>query len=334
METTTQDLSNFTRPVGFYIRGFYAMKNTEYYFIFLAVIYVLTVVANILLMLIIWYSETLHTPKYMAVFSLAVVDVSLSSALIPKAIHMYLFDSKFVYFDACLAQLFFVDYFASMEAFALCVLAYDRLIAIYFPLRSNTLNTNCKMMLVIIVSWSIPFIIDVVMVALIPPLAYCKSTIVNSFFCDHGPVFKIACGDYSPNWFMASFTTVALYFVPFGFIAVTYLFIIYAILRIASSEGRWKAFKTCSSHLILVAIFFVPFFVTYIVAWANVNIDTDTRIINTSLSASIPPLLNPIIYSLKTEEILEQIKKHLNLKKNCTQQLISHHCSLQLQTPL
>ncbi|XP_035288014.1 olfactory receptor 187-like isoform X1 [Anguilla anguilla] len=316
METTTQDLSNFTRPVGFYIRGFYALKHGEYYFMFLAVIYVLTLVSNAILMLVIWFAENLHTPKYMAVFSLAVVDVSFSSALIPQAVHMYVFGSKFVYYDPCLAQMFFVDYFASMESFALCVLAYDRLIAICFPLRSNVLNTNCKMMLVITVSWSIPLIIDVVMVALIPPLAYCKSTIVNSFFCDHGPVFKIACGDYSKNWFMAALTTIALYFVPFGFIAVTYLFIIYAILNIKSSEGRWKAFQTCSTHLILVAIFFVPFFVTYIVAWANVNIDTDTRILNTSLSGSIPPLLNPIIYSLKTEEILEQIKKYLrNLKK-------------------
>ncbi|XP_048838757.1 olfactory receptor 8D1-like [Brienomyrus brachyistius] len=314
METTTQDLSNFTRPVGFYIRGFYALKHTEYYFIFLAVMYVLTLVANLTLMFIIWFAETLHTPKYMAVFSLAVVDLSFSSALIPKAVHMYLFDSKFMYFNACLAQMFFVDYFASMEAFSLCVLAYDRLIAICFPLRSNSLNTKCTMMVIIIVSWSIPLVIDVVMVALIPPLPYCKSTVVNSFFCDHGPVFKIACGDYSPNWFMAGFTTVSMYFVPFGFIALTYIFIIYAILNIASSEGRWKAFRTCSSHLLLVGMFFVPFFVTYVIAWVNINIDTDTRIINTSLSASIPPLLNPIIYSLKTEEIMEQIKKILGMK--------------------
>ncbi|XP_061105599.1 olfactory receptor 1361-like [Conger conger] len=278
METTTQDLSNFTRPVGFYIRGFYALKNGEYYFIFLAVVYVLTLVSNAILMLLIWFGETLHTPKYMAVFSLAVVDVSLSSALIPQAIHTFLFNSRFVYYNPCLAQMFFVDYFASMEAFALCVLAYDRLIAICFPLRSSVLNTNCKMMVVIIVSWSIPLVIDVVMVALIPPLAYCKSTIVNSFFCDHGPVFKIACGDYSKNWFMASFVTVALYYTPSVVIAVSYIFIIGAILRIKSSEGRWKAFKTCTSHLILVAIFFVPLYVTYIVAWALQPL-TDVRVI-------------------------------------------------------
>ncbi|XP_036379735.1 olfactory receptor 5H1-like [Megalops cyprinoides] len=142
------------------------------------------------------------------------------------------------------------------------------------------------------------------MVGFLPSLAFCKSTIVNSFFCDHGPVFKIACGDYSPSWNMAAVVTIALFFGPFGFIALTYVFIVYAILRIASSESRWKAFKTCTAHLILVAVYFVPLFIVYIVAWNSVYIDTDTRIINTSLSTSLPPLLNPIIYSLKTKEIV------------------------------
>ncbi|XP_058885528.1 olfactory receptor 51I2-like [Acipenser ruthenus] len=310
-----EDLSNFTHPVGFYIRGFYALQNTDYYFIFLSVVYVVTLLANFLIMSIIWYAESLHTSKYLAIFSLAVVDVSYSTALIPKAIHTFLFNSRFVYFDACLTQIFFVHYFCSMESFALCVLAYDRLIAIYFPLRSNTLNSTTRMMLVILISWIIPLIVVVIMVALIPRLSYCKTTIVNSYFCDHGPVFKIACGDYSPNWFMACFYTVGLFFAPFAFIVLTYMFIVRALLKIASAEGRWKAFKTCSTHLTLVDIFYIPILVTYVVAWVNVHIDTDTRIINTSLSATIPPLLNPIIYTLKTEEIMEQIKKLIKNRK-------------------
>ncbi|MBN3308633.1 OR1L6 protein, partial [Amia calva] len=309
------DLSNFTRPLGFYIRGFYALQITEPYFILLAVIYVITLLANILIMTIIWFAESLHTPKYLAIFSLAIVDVSYSTALIPKAIHTFLFKSRFVFFDSCLTQMFFVHYFSSMESFALCVLAYDRLIAICFPLRSNSLNSNSKMMLIILGSWTIPFVVVLIMVALIPHLPYCKTTIVNSYFCDHGPVFKIACGDYSPNWFMACFYTVALYFTPFAFISVTYICIVNALLKIASTQGRWKAFQTCSTHLTLVTIFFIPIIVTYLVAWVNVNIDTDTRIINTSLSATIPPLLNPIIYTLKTEEILEQIKKNIKIRK-------------------
>uniref|UniRef100_A0A8C9TEY9 G-protein coupled receptors family 1 profile domain-containing protein n=1 Tax=Scleropages formosus TaxID=113540 RepID=A0A8C9TEY9_SCLFO len=311
METTTQDLSNFTRPVGFYIRGFYALKNSEYYFIFLAVIYVFTLAANLTLMVIIWFSEVLHTPKYMAVFSLAVVDVSLSSALIPKAVNMYLFDSKFIYFNACLAQMFFVDFFASMEAFCLCVLAYDRLIAICFPLRSHTINTNRKMMLVIMVScWVLAFAILVAALVLITHLSFCKPVpTVMSYFCDHGPIFQIACSDNSPNWKITVFFLFAVIYVPLGFILMSYVFIILAVSRITSLDGRWKTFKTCSVHLILVAIFFTPFLVTYTITWIYTKIDGNTRILNTSLSAVLPPLLNPIIYTLKTEEVLEQIRK-------------------------
>uniref|UniRef100_A0A8C4RT56 G-protein coupled receptors family 1 profile domain-containing protein n=1 Tax=Erpetoichthys calabaricus TaxID=27687 RepID=A0A8C4RT56_ERPCA len=290
----------YSKYYGFYIRGFYALQNTEYYFIFLSVVYIITLLANFLIMSIIFFAESLHTPKYFAVFSLAVVDVSYSTAIIPKAIHTFLFNSRFVYFDTCLTQLFFVHYFCSLESFALCVLAYDRLIAICFPLRSNILNSNSRMTLIIMISWTVPLVVVIIMVSLIPRLPYCKTTVVNSYFCDHGPVFKIAF---------------ACFFVPFAFIVITYIFIVNALLKIASSESRWKAFKTCSTHLTLVTIFFTPILVTYLVAWVNVNIDTDTRILNTSLSATIPPLLNPIIYTLKTEEIMEHIRKFAKRRK-------------------
>ncbi|KAK6485893.1 olfactory receptor 1509-like [Huso huso] len=309
---TTASVQNatFVRPVGFYIRGFIALQHTDYYFIFLSIIYIATLLANFLIMSIIWFADSLHTPKYFAIFSLAVVDVSYSTALIPKSIDAFLFNARFVFYDTCLTQMFFVHYFSSMESFALSVLAYDRLIAICFPLRSNTLNSNTKMVLVIIVSWAIPFIVVTIMVALIPRLSFCKSTIINSYFCDHGPVFKNTCSDYSANWFMAAFYIVVLFFLPLAFIMLSYVCIIFALLKIASAEGRRKAFKTCTSHLTLVAVFYIPLLVTYIIAWVNVTIDTDTRILNTSLSATIPPLLNPIIYTLKTEEIMEQIKKY------------------------
>lgn len=308
---TTASVQNatFVRPVGFYIRGFIALQHTDYYFIFLSIVYIATLLANFLIMSIIWFADSLHTPKYFAIFSLAVVDVSYSTALIPKSIDAFLFNARFVFYDTCLTQMFFVHYFSSMESFALSVLAYDRLIAICFPLRSNTLNSNTKMVLVIIVSWAIPFIVVTIMVALIPRLSFCKSTIINSYFCDHGPVFKNACSDYSANWLMAAFYIVVLFFLPLAFIILSYVCIIFALLKIASAERR-KAFKTCTSHLTLVAVFYTPLLVTYIIAWVNVTIDTDTRILNTSLSATIPPLLNPIIYTLKTEEIMEQIKKY------------------------
>ncbi|MBN3305677.1 O51F2 protein, partial [Amia calva] len=316
-ETTTASVLNttFVRPDGFYIRGFYALQHSNYYFIFLGVLYVVTLIGNFLIMSIIWFAQSLHTPKYFGVFSLALVDVSYSTTLIPKSLDVFLFGNRIVEYNSCIAQIFFVDYFSAMESYTLLVLAYDRLIAICFPLRCKTINSNTKMILVIIISWTIPFTVVFTMAYYITRLSYCKSTIVNSYFCDHGPVFKITCSDYSVNWFLASFCVVALYFVPLALIMLSYLCILVALLKIANTDGRIKAFKTCTSHLILVAIFYVPFLVTNLIAWINVNVDTDTRSLNTSLSATIPPLLNPIIYTLKTDEIMQQIKKYIRNRK-------------------
>ncbi|XP_039602349.1 olfactory receptor 24-like, partial [Polypterus senegalus] len=210
---------------------------------------------------------------------------------------------RFVFYDACLTQMFFVHYFSATESLALSVLAYDRLIVICFPLRCNTINTNRRMLSIVIISWTIPFVVVIVSVSLLFRLSFCRSVIINSYFCDYGPLFKNACNDYSANWFMAAIYIVVLFFVPLAFILISYACIVVSIMKITSKIGRMKAFKTCTAHLTLVAVFYTPLLVTYIIAWVNVTIDTDTRIFNSSLSSCIPPLINPIIYTLKTEEI-------------------------------
>ncbi|XP_069045796.1 olfactory receptor 52N1-like [Lepisosteus oculatus] len=225
--------TTFSTPVGFLISGFQNLQHSDYYFIFLAFVYLGTVVANFFLMYIIWVSECFHTPKYIAVFNLSVVDVSISTALIPKCIHQFLFESKFVSYETCLTQMLFVHFLHILESFSLVVMGYERLITICFPLRSSTINTNSRMIFII---------------------------------------------------------------------GLSYVCIIAALSRISSAQGRWKAFKTCMAHLALVAMYFIPILVTYMIGWSNVLVDTNTRILNTSLSMTLPPLLNPIIYTLKTEE--------------------------------
>ncbi|XP_018599469.2 olfactory receptor 2AT4-like [Scleropages formosus] len=302
----------FNRPIGFFIMGLQSLPDSKYYFVFLAFVYIGTLVGNMFLMVIIWQSETLHTPKYMVVFSLSIVDVSHSTALVPKCINQFLFDSRFVTYDLCLAQMFFVHFFYVTESYSLVIMAFERLVSICFPLQSSTIITNTRMFGIIVFSWVLAFAILVAALVLITHLSFCKPVpTVMSYFCDHGPVFQIACSDNSPNLKMAVFFLCAVIYVPLGFILMSYVFIILAVSRITSLDGRWKTFKTCSVHLILVAIFFIPVLVIYIMAWIYVKVDGNTRIFNTSLSAVLPPLLNPIIYTLKTEEVLEQIRKFL-----------------------
>nr|XP_015197876.1 PREDICTED: olfactory receptor 1F1-like [Lepisosteus oculatus] len=308
--------TTYSKPVGFLIVGFQNLQNSGYYFIFLAFIYLATLAANFFLMSIIWLSECLHTPKYVAVFNLSLVDVSISTALIPKCIDHFLFDSRFVLYEICLTQMFFVHCLHSMESFSLVIMAYERLVSICFPLRSSTMNTNSRMFFIIGFCWVFVFASNVISVFFITRLSYCKNIQqIQSYFCDHGPVFKEACSDNSANRAIASVYTVIFYILPLSFISISYMCIIAALSRIASAQGKWKAFKTCTAHLALVVIFFIPLLVTYLISWSNVLVDIETRILNTSLSATLPPLLNPIIYTLKTEEVMEQIKKHIRQRK-------------------
>ncbi|XP_018599467.2 olfactory receptor 8G1-like [Scleropages formosus] len=302
----------FNRPIGFLIMGLQSLPDSKYYFIFLAFVYIGTLVGNMFLMMIIWQSETLHTPKYMVVFSLSIVDVSHSTALIPKCVNQFLFDSRIVAYNLCLTQMFFVHFFYIIESYSLVIMAFERLVSICFPLQSSTIITNTRMFGIIVFSWVLAFAILVAALVLITHLSFCKPVpTVMSYFCDHGPIFQIACSDNTPNWKIAYFFTFTVLYVPLGFILLSYVFIITAVSQIKSVDGRWKTFKTCSVHLILVAIFFIPILVTYTIALIYTKIDGNTRILNTSLSAVLPPLLNPIIYTLKTEEVLQQMRKFL-----------------------
>ncbi|KPP56192.1 hypothetical protein Z043_126235 [Scleropages formosus] len=158
-------------------------------------------------------------------------------------------------------------------------MAFERLVSICFPLQSSTIITNRYIFGIIVFSWVLAFAILVAALVLITHLSFCKPVLtVMSYFCDHGPVFQIACGS----------------------ILMSYVFIITAVSQIKSVDGQWKTFKTCSVHLILVAIFFIPILVTYTIA-----------LIYTKIDAVLTPLLSPIIYTLKTEEVLEQIRKFL-----------------------
>ncbi|XP_058885533.1 olfactory receptor 1E16-like [Acipenser ruthenus] len=295
------------RPL-FYINGFSNMLYANYYFIFLSVVYVLTILANAFLMLIICVEQSLHNPKYVAVFHLAVVDTCCSTVVIPFVIQTFIFNSQFIVFEACLANMFFVHFFNGLQSLSLVLLAYDRFIAICIPLHYHTINTNTRMTVIIIAIWLIFSFMLLAAVLLVARLSFCKSTVIDSYFCDHGPVYKLACNDTSANSIFAKLLIALFLILPVALIILSYACILFELFKIASREGKRKALKTCTSHLILVIIFYFPILVTYTTAMVSA-IHPNARILNNSLSATIPPLLNPIIYTLKTEEIMESIKK-------------------------
>ncbi|MBN3308627.1 O51F2 protein, partial [Amia calva] len=298
----------FVRPQFFYISGLYNLPNAKYYYIFLCFVYVVTIIGNSFILFIIYMERSLHTPKYVVVCNLAIVDVCSSTAIIPKIIDTFLFDSQFIRYEACLANMCFLLFFSNMQSLILVVLAYDRFVAICFPLRYHAIITNTSIVVILAVMWAIAALVAITATLLFTRLSFCRSIVINSYYCDYGPAINLACNDISPSFIMGIFGTTIFFVAPVAVIALSYVCIIFALLKIATQEGRLKAMQTCTSHLILVAIFYLPICASYISTLSS-TIHPNARIINTSLACVIPPMLNPIIYSLKTEEIMSSIKK-------------------------
>uniref|UniRef100_A0A3Q3NB11 G-protein coupled receptors family 1 profile domain-containing protein n=1 Tax=Mastacembelus armatus TaxID=205130 RepID=A0A3Q3NB11_9TELE len=300
----------FVRPAKFYFSGYSNIPHITYFLIFLCFVYIMTVVGNVFLMSVIFLVKTLHTPKYMIVFNLALADLCGSSASIPRVLDTFLFDRSDIVYEDCLSYIymFFVMVFASVQSWTLVIMAYDRFIAIYFPLRYHSIVTKPAIAAMLLFVWVVLLSVISLTVGLIDRLSFCGSLVIQSFYCDHGPTFRLACNDTSLNKIMIYVDLTIINCIPLILIVLTYICIARALSRIASREERVKALKTCTSHLILVTIFFLPFLGTNIAAMTS-YLHPNARIINSTLTHTIPAFVNPIIYSLKTEEVLNSIKK-------------------------
>ncbi|XP_061105531.1 olfactory receptor 1E16-like [Conger conger] len=307
--------TSLMRPDFFFITGLAGIPHTKYYYIFLSLIYAVTVLGNTFVMFMIYSDHCLHSPKYIAVFTLAVSDLCGSTALVPQMIDTFLVKSHLISFQACLTSIFYLGFylgFLAMQSFTLTVLSYDRLVAICLPLRYNEIVTNKSMLVIIVILWIIAALAFLIAVIFLSKLSLCKSNVLNSYFCDHGLIYRLACNDYTPSSVIHWTHPVMILCVPVLFITVSYICIGRALLKIAATSERVKALKTCTSHLILVSVFYFP--ICFAVLLGS-TIHQNARILNMSLASTLPSMMNPIIYSLKTEDFRESIKKFYRRNK-------------------
>ncbi|XP_039533911.1 olfactory receptor 1-like [Pimephales promelas] len=316
----------FVRPATFFINGFFNVPHAKYYYVFLSLLYVGTVLGNSFIMCIIYLARRLHTAKYVAVFHLALSDLCGSSALIPKVIDTFLFEHQEISYEACLAYMFFVYHFMNLQSLTLLVLSYDRLVAICFPLRYHAVVTKTAMFLIIGFMWIFSVTFFSVLVGSVNRLSFCGSNVLDSYFCDYGPIYRIACNDNSVNVLLGKICYSLLIFAPLILIFISYVCIALVLLKIPHGIDRVKSIKTCTSHLMLVAIFYIPILSNNIASIIS-PLHPDSRIINNSLTQTVPPMLNPIIYTLKTEEVMQSIKEMYKRSKVNTTEERNMKCS-------
>lgn len=276
-------------------------------FITFTLIYLITLVGNLGMITLILLDPCLHTPMYFFLSNLSLVDCVYSSAVTPKVMAGFLTGDKVISYGGCVAQMFFFVAFASTDCFLLAVMAYDRHAAVCKPLHYTTTVTPsvCARMAIGCYIWG--FVVSAINTGFTFCLSFCHSNVVHHFFCDIPPILALSCSDIHINEIVLF--ALATFNVLFALIVIftSYLFILIAILRMPSAEGRKKAFSTCASHLTAIAMFYGTVIFMYLQPSSSHSMDNDQ--VASVFYAIIVPMLNPIIYSLRNREVNSAFRK-------------------------
>ncbi|XP_042532109.1 olfactory receptor 8U8 [Dipodomys spectabilis] len=270
-------------------------------------IYLFTVVGNLGLILVIRIDARLHTPMYFFLSNLAFVDFCYASVITPKMLGNFLYKQNVISFNACAAQLGCFLTFMVSECLLLASMAYDRYAAICNPLLYMVTMSPGICIQLVVVPYSYSFLMALFHTILTFRLSYCHSNIINHFYCDDMPLLRLTCSDtsYKQLWIL---TCAGITFISSVLIvSVSYMFIVSAILRMRSAEGRRKAFSTCSSHMLAVTIFYGTLIFMYLQPSSSHSLDTDK--LASVFYTVIIPMLNPLIYSLRNKDVKDALKK-------------------------
>ncbi|KFO27237.1 olfactory receptor 8S1 [Fukomys damarensis] len=277
------------------------------FFALFLVIYLLTMVGNLMMLLVVWTDSHLHTPMHFFLGQLSFLDLCHSSVTVPKLLANLLSEKKTISVEGCLAQVFFVFATGGTESCLLAVMAYDRYVAISSPLLYGQVMNRQLCVGLVLGSWGLAFMDAFINILVALNLDFCDAQNIHHFICELPSLYPLSCSDVS-----ASFTTLLcsslLHFTGnFLLIIFSYIRILFTILNISSTSGRSKAFSTCSSHLTAVVFFYGSGLLRYLMP----NSGSTQELIFSLQYSVITPMLNPLIYSLKNKEVKAAVRRML-----------------------
>ncbi|XP_029467901.1 olfactory receptor 1F1-like [Rhinatrema bivittatum] len=299
---------NQSGPSEFLLLGFSGLPRQQVaLFVFFLSMYIVAIVGNLSIMTTIWLDPRLHSPMYFFLWNLSLIDICLTSVTMPKLLVTLLTGNGSISFTSCFCQMFFFVCLGITEGFLLAAMAYDRYVAICVPLRYAVLVSRKLCAALVALSWSAAALHSLLHTVTISHLSYCGRQRLHHFFCDMTALLKLSCSDISASELLI-FTEGSLVIMsPFLFILVSYVAILAAILKVHSTEGRKKAFSTCSSHLIVVTLFYGTIIFIYFRPSSSYS-DRYDRIVSIVYSITTP-MLNPFIYSLRNREVKGALRK-------------------------
>ncbi|XP_025976809.1 olfactory receptor 4S2-like [Dromaius novaehollandiae] len=271
--------------------------------------YMIIVAGNLLIIITVISSQRLNSPMYFFLCYLSIVDICYSSVTAPKMIADFLVEKKTISFVGCIAQLFGVHFFGCTEIFILTVMAYDRYIAICRPLHYTTLMTRRVCGWMVISSWVGGFVHSMVQTLLTIRLPFCGPNKIDHYFCDVHPLLQLSCTDTYVVGIIVVANSGMIALSCFFILVMSYIVILFSLKR-RTSEGRHKALSTCGSHITVVILFFGPCTFTYIRPSSNLSEDKRVAVFYTVIT----PMLNPLIYTLRNEEVKSAMRKLWNRK--------------------
>ncbi|KAJ1075307.1 hypothetical protein K5549_009451 [Capra hircus] len=276
-------------------------------FIVILFIYLVTICGNLGTNLLIRISSQLHHPMYFFLSHLAIVDVGYSSSVTPNMLANFLVERNTISYPGCAIQLCSGVFFGSTECFLLAAMAYDRFTAICSPLLYSTKMSTQVCVQLLLMSYTGGFLNACSFTISFYSLHFCGPNQANHFFCDFAPLVELSCSDISIPAVVPSFTAGSIIVVTVTVIAVSYVYILITILRMHSTEGRHKAFSTCTSHLTAVTLFYGT--ITFIYVMPKSSYSTDQNKVVSVFYIVVIPMLNPLIYSLRNNEIKRALKR-------------------------
>ncbi|XP_023969201.2 olfactory receptor 52R1-like [Chrysemys picta bellii] len=305
---TDSNTTAFKNPSTFILQGIPGLEAAHIWIsIPFCTMYIIAILGNFTILFIVKTEPSLHGPMYYFLCMLAVTDLVLTTSTLPKSLSIFWFNSREINFSACLTQMYFLHCFLEMESGILLAMALDRYVAICNPLRYSALLTNP-----VVAKIGLAVMLRGCMVILpIPILArqwpYCRSNIIPQPYCGHIAVVNLACADTRTSSYYGLFVLFCVRGLDVILIAVSYTQILRAIFSLPTKDARLKIFGTCSSHLFVILVFYIPGLFSSLMYRFGHNVPAHFHILFANVYLLIPPMLNPIIYGVRIKEIRSRL---------------------------
>ncbi|KAG9468644.1 hypothetical protein GDO78_022280 [Eleutherodactylus coqui] len=303
---------NSTTITEFLILGFPDLNDYKLpFFSIIIFMYCMTVCENLLIISLVSTSQRLRSPMYFFLGHLALSDVILVTIVVPKMLDVIIKEGSLISYVGCLSQFYLYGVTVTAECFLLMAMSYDRYLAICKPLHYISVMSVKFRYGLVISSWVFSFMLILISLVLVCGIHFCGMNVINHFFCDYATFLELSCSDTTLADIEMMILSFPIIIFPFLFIITTYVCIFITIFRIPSTSGRQKTFSTCSSHLVVVSIYYGSMLTIYLVPYRGHSMTINKFI--SLVYIVLTPLLNPVIYSLRNKEIRSSLIKYVKV---------------------